>query len=202
MQNKLKVLIIGSGGSMGKRYCAISKFFGFETIPVDVGDAIPVDFDRIIIATPTPNHLEQLRRYIPFNKPVLCEKPVSKELKECEEAVKLDVNKIVRVVCNWKFTPPVLHYNHSNRIFYNFYNTGKDGLKFDLCQLIYLSKGTCRINNLSPTFQCTINDQIVTLHDIERSYLTMFHHWVHCSHLMWNLEDGLRMTQHVLNYKV
>ena len=192
----MKIGIIGSSGSMGRRYNAICEYLGYKTIKMDINDPINLNVDRMIIATPTQTHYEvwkSIKKYIP----ILVEKPMSKDIKEC---IDMSIDERVSVVCNWSLVLPFILKPNSHQIIYNFYNTGKDGVYWDTCQLIYLAKSLPLLATDSPMFMASVDFLPITLTDIERSYIKMIELWVINPSLLWNGMDGLSMTQRVLEY--
>lgn len=132
-----KILICGHLGNMGRRYEAIVKHLGHEVIGKDLEDQVGVQrFDKVIVATPTENHLEHCEELAEYNIPFLCEKPVSKDPKEIDKLM----GKQGYMVNNWAFVfPGIRLLPGNNNIEYDFYNTGKDGVEWDCIQTIYLA---------------------------------------------------------------
>jgi hypothetical protein len=193
----MKIAIVGSNGSIGRRYCACLDFLGYDVVKIDLPrPSVMPSFDRAIIATPTNSHYENLREFLTYKIPVLIEKPVSKSLREISLLISLDKMNFSRVVCNWKFVPGMRE--HSNLITYNNYYTGQDGTMWDMCQIVYLSNGSCKIETTSPVFKCTVNKLNVTLLDIERSYIFMLDTWMTNADKLWTLHEGYEMTSLVL----
>ena len=193
----MRVLVIGGLGSIGSRYVAILKYLGHEPIIQDikihhsVQDITKREFDRAIIATPTDTHYDNCKVLIATGKPFLCEKPLSKNLKECEELTELDRNKFGRVVINYAYIT-------SKPIGYDYYKTGNDGLYWDCCQLIYLNP-EIDLQNSSPTWTL-LNEhkEVVPYYELERSYITMVKDWM-ADNCDFDLECGAEMTNAVLD---
>jgi hypothetical protein len=195
----MKVAVFGSNGSMGKRYMAILKFLKIKAVPIEIGDTWDsTTFDRAIVAIPTDDHFDLLTELLPLNKPILCEKPLSKDLKEIKILENLDKYGWIRVVSNWNFLPQVLFIH--NEVEYDHYNTGKDGLFWDCCQLLMIARDSkCEIKNTSPVFKATINNLSVSLDDIAMSYVTMVQRWMVNKNDLWILSDAYEMSSRVIN---
>lgn len=205
----MKVLVIGSQGNMGRRYVAILKRFGHEVIERDIVDKTHPylnykEIDKAIVATPTGTHFD-ICRYLAINKvDYLCEKPVSKDPGEIKELINLNKKFGVdgRWVCNWAFTSHATRFEigKSSYISYNYYNTGKDGLKWDCIQLAYLDVNYPTIFTDSPIFKAEISGYDITLRDIERSYIAMIGTWFQHPKFLWDMEDALKATNKVLKW--
>ena len=205
----VKICVIGGLGSAGRRYCAILKYLGikYEIIDFDIPSSVygmtasqtfsNGDWDRAIIATPTDTHYSYSKALIKMGKSFLCEKPLSVSLEECEELVKMDQEKLGSIVNNYFFA-----FGNSRQkpdLFYDYYHTGKDGLLWDCCQLLYLDP-QCVLRNRSPIWTVRNGRTTLSYETLERSYITMIQCWLaNDHHLLWSLEDGLRMTRAVLN---
>jgi len=199
----MKVLVIGSKGSMGKRYCAILKYLNVEFEPIDILEQ-PWDYsdirdcDRAIVCTPTETHFDICRA---LSIDYLCEKPVSKKPEMIKRLIQLagDKNIDARMVCNWYYIG-YMYTNLNNEIEYSNYNTGKDGINWDCIQLHYLSNTKAIVSNDTPFFKCKVNgnNNPVYLGDIEHSYITMIKAWLRDPKDLWSLEDALKATEKVI----
>jgi hypothetical protein len=100
----MKILVIGSNGNMGQRYCRILEMLGHEWIGDDLTfkekhwnpEALsslihkPYWYEKetdhlyagAIVATPTHTHVDIVSALVRKGKPVLCEKPFSTEIGE------------------------------------------------------------------------------------------------------------------------
>jgi hypothetical protein len=104
------------------------------------------------------------------------------------------------MVCNWRYSNPNIGPPGTNTVYYNYHNTGKDGLYWDTIQLIYLADlGQCTILNNSQKFSAAINAFTITQNDIEKSYELMLKDWLSGGQL-WDLEDALKATRKVVDY--
>jgi len=207
----MNVLVVGNRGNMGARYAHICRWLGHKVIGVDIKDAIPspTEVDCAIIATPTDMHVEPVVWCISKGIPFLCEKPVSKEPSVVERLAGL-----VRaagghgyMVCNWMFAiaEHTILRPKSNTIFYDNWNTGKDGLWYDCIQLAYLAKNreSLTLKTDNPVFDVTINDHIVTLDDIAHSYVRMLRDYLsnprECG--LWTMDDAAEASAIVERWK-
>lgn len=179
----MKVLIIGSEGSMGKRYQAILDYIGHEKVLADKKDdrieicLKAMQSDRIIIATPTETHAQILHWVMPQGKPILCEKPVCKNLDELVEIISY---------AKWNKTPlaMVMQYKYlvepesEGPSSYNYFRHGNDGLIWDCFQIIALAKGEVTLAEDSPYWQCQINGQRLSIESMDSAYVTMLREWI------------------------
>lgn len=195
----MKILLIGANGNMARRYAAILNYLGIEWVGVDVGDRWPRNFDRAIVATPTDTHFAICKKLAKMGKVFLCEKPVSKSPKEIEKLIAMGAKGYM--VCNWALldsfysTPlPIGVYD----IFYDFYNTGRDGTYWDCIQIIYLAKNI-NVQTTSPIFAAQIGCMTVWLDAIGKSYVNMLSRFVQPKIKgLWTLKDAFKATNKVL----
>lgn len=210
----MRILVVGGLGSSGARYCAILKYLGMEYEIYDVEhfpitkisllggvneivvdwSKFPTEYDKAIIATPTATHFAYCKKLIELGKPFVVEKPLSKDVKECEELVDIDEG-LGRVVCNYKFT--MLGEMKNPLIEYDYYKSGKDGLLWDCCQLLAMDK-LARLKKESPIWKCSGDGIFLSYKELELSYVKMIRAWLRDSDRIWTLKDGLKMTQRVV----
>lgn len=222
----MRILIIGWKGGMGQRYRALLENIGIDVVGIDstlgtdlgfynlnktersklTGNGFTplkdIKYDKAIIATPTNTHYDEAVKLAILGKPFLCEKPVSKNPADIDDIIgtcKI-TNTDARMVCNWAFTCDDRKWNAGgHEVFYDCYNTGRDGLHWDCIQLIYLAKNDrYKLNNKSPFFEATIDKQGITLQDIQWSYHRMLTAWIHTPEKLWDMEDAKKATEKVL----
>ena len=202
----MKVLVVGSLGSMGKRYCAILKYLDIDYVGIDLEEDTKEAFTHAIICTPTDTHIKWVWHCVEVYqiKNILCEKPISKNPEEIKKLAKLkDCGANIRMVCNWKYCLP-----KDVDIAYSNYNTGKDGTDWDCIQLIYLAK-ILTIDNTLPYFECRYKkdglwNNILSLSDIEQSYLTMIQNWLELDgkkNDLWGMQNALEATESVIKWE-
>jgi hypothetical protein len=198
------ILLLGSDGSIGKRYTAVLKDLDIPYIGWDKATATnywqDLSFDKAIVATPTDTHFDICNKLIDLQKPFLCEKPLSKNQNECDHLVRRAKTYGVKgaVVCNYKFVCPE---EKIRSIEYDSYYTGGDGFAWDLCQIIYLAfqnNARLHLRNKSPVWSMRINDEAVSLRDVHWSYVDMLHAFSNNEwDSLWSLYDGFEMTKAV-----
>ena len=207
-----RVLIIGSNGSMGKRYQAILKYLGVDHVCTDIHDSI---FERThkfehashyIIATPTSTHEGYIHTLRKYERPILCEKPLSRDPKELDNIVNMTKDPIDLQMVN--------QYEHllegtisegllplNSKSFYNYFRTGGDGLLWDCIQIIGLHNGDMKdlkINNDSPVWQSQINGHWLNFAHMDGSYVKMVDEWF--SGRRFNLNKHLMWHKKVLDF--
>lgn len=180
----MKVLIVGSEGNMGQRYKMILKYL---KVPFSCFDtkletsllAASLDCDRAIIATPTEHHTSNIRDVMKYLKgPILCEKPICKDLLELGKL--LDECKAngtdLRMVYQYKkvYRDDVL----AGPSYYNYFKHGSDGLNWDCIQIIGLARGSVRISENSPFWNCVINGQTLRIQDMDMAYVEYVADWL------------------------
>lgn len=177
----MKTLLIGSEGSMGKRYQAILKHLGKEFYAFDRDDSL---FDILksaesslnaIIATPTSTHIDYLLLLEKFNIPVLCEKPLAMNRDDLTE-IKHLVQRGMNLTMMMQYQ--MLDNKDSNGLtYYNYFRHGSDSLSWDCIQLIGLARGEIEIKDTSPVWQCILNGTELSLGDMDRAYVDYLESW-------------------------
>lgn len=207
----LKVLVIGGLGSIGKRYRAILDYLGVKNICHDTAnptgyrhglmDVLREEkFTHAIVASPTPTHYRYCMELIGLKIPFLCEKPLSADLDQCKKIRDDAASRRVKghVVCNYKFLMERYNVKHKPR-YYNFYNTGRDGVEFDCCQLIYLNPDITLCNTYPVwTLRTDMGDMSYAI--MEHQYVVMLKDWLSGGKNCWTLDDGVKMTEAVNGY--
>ena len=163
------VTVIGALGSMGRRYRAILKALKVDHFGVDVSHTEKQIYDRcsqsshVIVATPTETHADILFKLSHLDCDILCEKPVTKDLKQLKRILKLFENRQFDMTLQYSMyeIPKINALSH-----YDYYMTGKDGLHWDCLQIIGLAEGEVFVRNNSPVWSCTINGE-----PLDRAYM-------------------------------
>ena len=192
----MQILLIGGYGSIGRRYAAILKNLkaNFDIYDITVRTEPKFEkYDAFIIASPTDTHLDYLKKLQVYQRPILCEKPVSKtpgDIPEIDNAF---------VVCNYFYVAQMLNIQPPYKIFYDFYNTGKDGMYWDCCQLIYMDpKMKLRMN--SHRWNLNINDNWIKFRNLEEAYFRMISDFIYGKYEnLWTLKDAKKMSQAVVD---
>jgi hypothetical protein len=185
------VLIIGGKGSIGRRYQAVLKHLKRPFEIYDLGDELPVgNISHVIITSPTEKHLEHVLMAMRYDCPILCEKPLSMDLNSAKKIAKLPN---VYVVNNYAYVT-----RDAKSIRYDFYNTGRDGFIWDLCQLVYIAKKNnahLNIKRSSYTWTLIVDDEPVPYSMIEYSYRKMIQDFLNGNRFnLWSAEEGYEMS--------
>ena len=176
---KKRIVVIGAKGNMGSRYCFYLRYLGCDVVEVDLDSGhTPMNCDGILIATPTENHIDHIRVAAEFNKPILCEKAISKDLKLVTDICEADIN--LRMINQYGYFDLLYE---SGATHYNYFRTGNDGLNWDCINIIGIARNEVYISNRSPVWTCCINGRRASLGDMDRAYL-------------WNLQDWLVKEDH------
>ena len=196
------ILLLGANGSIGRRYQAVLKALGEPYCAVDIGTQEP-DWNLVtkaIIATPTGLHFEHCEEMIERGLPFLCEKPLDKNpfssyiLQSSAKAC--DVSGFI--VNNYRFATLGVN-GDENLIAYDFYNTGKDGLIWDVCQLVYLAhleRCELRVYRESFTWNLSYKGHAIRYRAIEYSYFDMVKAFINEQWGdLWTLQDAHEMTR-------
>jgi hypothetical protein len=183
----MKIIVIGSKGSTGSRYCKILRGRKIEVVEYDLEEAERggelTECDKAIIASPTYFHYFHATRLQNMGVEYLCEKPATDSL----EGLPYMTGKMV---CNWAFVfPDRILQPGKHRVVYNHINTGKEGYWLDTTQLHILSDGTGEIKDRREDFHCFIDRLLVTKEMIEASYERMIITWLNEPEKIWNIRD-------------
>jgi hypothetical protein len=180
----MKVALVGCDGNMASRYRAILDFLGHQVKGWDK-DAELEDIeymtkwaDAFIVCTPTGHHLGSLREIWKngwAGKPVLCEKPVTKDIEQYKQLCKLvwELKPELYCVNQYAYLPEMVDGTADGLTSYNYFKHGSDGLKWDCFQLYALARGKLELRNTSPVWQCTLNGVNVDLSNMDRAYVDM-----------------------------
>jgi hypothetical protein len=197
------ILLIGSEGSIGRRYKAVLEELNLKFREHDLAEMHRFHqnvegITHAIIASPTPTHFGYCLALEKLNIPYLCEKPVTKNILEAERLYQECTRGFV--VNNWAFLGTNADLAPSpTEITYDFYNTGRDGLLWDVCQLIYLAHVTgahLTVSRISATWDVTWNGVQVPYSYIENSYIQMVRAFIEGdTKMLWSLRRGCEMTK-------
>jgi hypothetical protein len=186
---KHKIAVVGGLGNMGKRYCAILKMLHIEHYVLDIVTTNPSsvtdDTTGIIIATPTEYHVKHLKYYAVYDKPILVEKPITKNKDELHEVLALPVP--IRMINQYEYyvinRDPVKIESVGQELrstYYNYFKTGGDSLYWDVINIIGLTtNGKVKIGDDSPIWDCWINGLKLDIAKMDEAYC-------------WNIEDWVR----------
>ncbi len=188
----MRVLIIGGNGNMGRRYSAILKFLGHEVTVVDTDNiemlqVAAKECNRIIVTTPTENHIPVILQIAQYYKPILCEKPITKSMDELL-AFKAEMSSRkapFRMVDNYRFVDFKDRLYGVTKTEYSYYNTGKDGKHWDCIQLYGLATAGVEIETENPVWSCIINGRPVKRESIDNSYVKMIRDWLQYTDSNW-----------------
>lgn len=178
----MSVLIIGSEGSMGKRYQSILRFLGKSFMCVDLHNK-NTDYEYMhrrasgfIVATPTGTHHSIIKSLAPNRKPILCEKPVTKSPAEFTDMkVALMENKTpFRMMMQYEM---LVGKSRIGPTFYDYFRHGNDGLIWDCMQIIALARGKVELRENSPIWMCKINGQMLSLSHMDAAYIGYVQKW-------------------------
>ena len=188
------ICIVGGRGSIGRRYQAICNHLKIPFQVYDVEERLNQEempeATHFIVCTPTHTHIDVLNDLKSYGKPILCEKPISKSPQQ------INIPKCY-TVCNYKY----LVTDQTPFIEYDFFHSGRDGLTWDCCQLIYLDP-MCELKNQSPFWTLKINGKEILYRQVEQSYVSMIQDFYKGNYeKLWTLEQGIEMTREVIKYE-
>jgi hypothetical protein len=173
--------VIGFMGNMGRRYCAILDFFKVDYIGTDIDDHAWPEAERVIIATPTDTHYSILKKFRDFKGKILCEKPITKCKEELEEIKSWNLN--LSIVNQYRYLNSLSRIHAlENTSFYDYFNSGKDGIVWDCISLVALAKGKITLSNKSPGWTCMLNGKEYLSQFMDDAYVMMIKEWLMDNH--------------------
>jgi hypothetical protein len=177
----MRVFVYGYKGNMARRYRAVLNCLGHATGGVDLGNDVfgfSLDSaDAVIVATPTPTHAAVLRALKDCGRPILCEKPISKDLNE----VGAVLSELQRAGAQLQMVNQYAELDDPRSqgvTSYNYYRHGSDGLFWDCISLIRLARGLVTLREDSPIWQCVLNGKRLSLADMDQAYIDMISRWL------------------------
>jgi len=141
----------------------------------DKGDPIPDrDFKGVLIATPTDTHLPLIKEHAARGVPILCEKPIVKSKEDLEDL--LGVKAQLSMVNQYEYL--VSRSPEKGDCYYDYWNSGRDGLAWDCINIIGLSFDPPHLGNSSPLWKCSINGRTLNIRDMDLAYIRMIGDWL------------------------
>lgn len=200
----MSIAIIGAKGNMASRYKAIMNLLGAKYIGIDVDstarevDAALTACERIIITTPTDTHVDLIRSCIPYRKPILCEKPITKNIVELKDLMDdlYEEGVWLRMVFQYGM---ISKSTSSQDTVYNYFKHGSDGLVWDCTQIIALAKARITLREDSPVWHCVINGEKLNIGLMDQAYIEFIKFWG--SHPDQDLNEILDIHQKVHQYE-
>jgi hypothetical protein len=172
-----KVAVYGANGNMGTRYCKIlERYAGCEVVRIDITDFgetnIDDTCDGFIIATPTNTHVKLISALKHFNKPILCEKPITKSILDLEQILTEDID--LSMINQYEFLDDV---DRSGDTSYDYFKTGTDGLIWDCINVIGTARAEYNVSNHSLIWQCKLNGRKINLEWMDEAYIRNICAW-------------------------
>jgi hypothetical protein len=194
------IYIVGNKGNMGRRYTAILHYLGQEVCGHDAEEIVDQGLLKaasgFIICTPTEHHLFSIKRLFEFGRPILCEKPLTKDiskLDELEDKHRTNLS-LLTVVNQYAY----MRRGTQGETKYDYFKSGSDGLAWDCVSLFQLAKGTITVNNISPFWDVKINGRILNLGLMDWAYIDMIRDWL--AEPKSNYAESRKAHEKVLSY--
>lgn len=178
---KKLIYIVGIRGNMASRYKAILTHLGHDFDGHDKGEEFKDSAeiaDGFIVATPTRIHLETIDYCIQFLKPILCEKPITRNFEELRSFMASRPAELVTMVNQYLYYPGYNHETAEGATSYAYFKTGQDGLYWDTINIIGLAKKEFNVTNSSPIWTCALNGSKLTLGRMDHAYVSMVEAWL------------------------
>jgi hypothetical protein len=178
----MSILIVGGNGNMGRRYQAVLRHLKRDYRIADI-DTPPEETwkmamksDGIIIATPTETHTAFIMSLSKLSKPILCEKPISKDVKELKKVLGY-VGKKCPIAMVYQYG--VIADRHSKGVTsYDYFKHGTDGLYWDCIQLVGLANGDLRLAEDSAVWRCVVNGKRLDIGQMDHAYIGFIDLWM------------------------
>lgn len=178
----MSVLIVGANGNMGMRYRAIFDHLGVGYLCADISHTIDQmrgmseGVTGILIATPTHMHAKMILGLADLRIPILCEKPISKNIAEVIEALRAVAKYATPFSMVYQYA--MLPIGNSGLTKYDYFKHGGDTLVWDCIQLVGLAKGDIELDERSPVWNCSINGRKQDIGDMDRAYIHFIKSWM------------------------
>lgn len=178
----MSILIVGAKGSMGQRYRAIMGYLGKICSFVDKEDsmqsilATAKKSSGVIIATPTDTHAEFIRQFSAMHMPILCEKPITKNIDELKAVMGEVAARRVpfRMMMQYEMLADSARIGPTK---YNYFKHGSDGLIWDCLQIIGLARSSVTLGEDSPVWRCMINGKGLNPAHMDAAYIGYVQKW-------------------------
>lgn len=170
------VYIIGINGNMARRYKAILDYLGVDVYGHDIefaDTAMMYKADGFILATPTHTHVKELLKLLKYDKPILCEKPISKSIDEL--SFLREKGDLITMVDQYNF---LINRNSSGPSYYSYFKSGGDGLKWDCINIIGHSEEKPILGTSAPVWSCDINGHELDISGMDEAYIDMIQSWL------------------------
>ena len=197
------ILIVGSEGSMGRRYQAILRHLGIPFRKSDI-DTPSKTFQRyckeaegIIVATPTDTHFDLVVSMAGLKVPILCEKPLSRNKNQLDLIRKLVEKHGLNLTMTAQYSMFDDKRTKGDTV-YNYFRTGNDGLYWDCIQPIGLARGLVFVDNTSPIWTCRLNGKDLRLGDMDQAYVDFVDQWL--LHPGCDIGEVIDMHHKVMEY--
>jgi hypothetical protein len=172
-----KVAVYGANGNMGRRYCEIlERYACCEVVRIDITDFGETNIDNcdgFLIATPTNSHLKLISILRNFNKPILCEKPITKSILDLEDIITDDID--LSMINQYEFLDDR---DRTGDTYYNYFKTGNDGLLWDCINVIGTARTEYNVSNHSLIWTCKLNGRKISLDWMDEAYIRNIFAWV------------------------
>ena len=179
----MSILIVGGKGNMGSRYARNLWHLDKEVLIADV-DTKPKEIEKmadrasgIIIATPTDTHSAFILSLSRHKKPILCEKPLCKDVKELKHTLfeaRSNGCKVSMVFQYGILAKP----GATGLSSYDYFKHGGDGLAWDCIQIIGLARRGVTLAENSDVWRCMINGHSLNIADMDLAYRKFVEGWL------------------------
>jgi len=197
------ILIMGANGSQGRRYKAILNQLNKQFLCFDSADykhkgcavcnnhydiqnqffhyliKTEAKISGVIICTPTSEHLDCIKLCLRngLKVPILCEKPISKDIVQLKDVLKECEISDVKVGMVYQYYHLVKS-KAKEESHYDYFNHGKDGLIWDCLQIIGNARSTVCLKEESPIWDCKINGEALHIEDMDGAYFDEIALWL------------------------
>lgn len=185
----MRVYIAGCNGGMGRRYTAVLRHLGHVPTGFDIpgfheghelADKVRIEAessDAVIIASPTETHISLLDFFAETDRPILCEKPISKNIAEIKRVMArlVRTRTKLRMVSQYDY---IVDPDFDGPTLYDYFKSGPDGLYWDCINVVKHAKGKVTLRNESPVWNCWINGQKLNLGLMDQAYVEMMKDWL------------------------
>lgn len=170
---------------MAQRYSRIldslSHHWSGEDLTEDYlcGDGFTLEeSDAVIIATPTDTHVDLIRKLKYCGKPILCEKPITKNLAELETLIEELQLAGTRLQMVSQYDHLKLSQEAGKPTIYNYFKHGGDGIWWDCINIAKHANDIVILREDSPVWSCQINGKRLNIAEMDQAYVDMIDRWL------------------------
>jgi len=112
-----------------------------------------------------------------MGKPILCEKPICKDLSVLRDLMAecRDAKTRIQMVSQYDYLVDNESWGDSH---WDYFKSGNDGLAWDCIQIISHAETRPVLKNTSPVWSCSVNGRKLQIEEMDYAYIWMIRDWL------------------------